>query len=235
MTLAEIRTAVRNLINEQSTDVGALLDGNTILDEFINAAVEDVVLDLLPFMMDQFMTTETVTLIAAQANYTLTNSFWAIYKIERNVSGEKPKEIQIIDPLEFQEKFNVGDTAEYPDYCYFLGDTLYFAPTPDTAVTNYAKVYLIRPEAASMAVGGPAYIPRPAHRLIVYKACALVATMSEAKVPFTIFEGLYANRLEKTRRVWIRRFQSKPRFVRKSIAERTLKQTDSADKDNDWL
>ncbi len=236
VTLAEIRTAIRNLINEQSTDTGALLDsGNAILDEFINAAAEDVVLDLLPFMMEQFMTTETVTLVADQANYTLTASFWMIYTVQRNVSGERPINLEYIDPMDRSVVDESGATEEYPQGYYFLGDTIYFVRTPSTAVTDFAKVWLIRPEAAAVPVAGPSYIPRPAHRLIVYKACSSIATMIEsvsASVP--IFEALYADRLTKVRGIWIRRFQSKPRHVRESIAKRTRASFYDPDKDNFW-
>lgn len=51
MTLAEIRTAVRNLVNEQSTDTGALFPAdNVLLDWFINQASVQVAIDLYEFM-----------------------------------------------------------------------------------------------------------------------------------------------------------------------------------------
>ena len=43
MTKAEIRLAIRNLLHEQSTDAGALLpSSNTLIDDFMDDAVEDI-------------------------------------------------------------------------------------------------------------------------------------------------------------------------------------------------
>jgi len=233
MTKSEIISATRNLVNELSTDSGALLSDTGNLLEYVNDAMEHVVLDLVDIMPDQFLTSETVTLIANQANYTLTASFWQIYKVEKNVTGEAPREIPIINQLDKTYWMNVGDTESEPTACYFIGDTLYFIKTPSAAATDYAKVWLIRPEAATMATAGPSYIPAPAHRLIVYRAAELVATMLECSP--TLFIKLYDQRLEKVRRTWAARYRSQPRFVQGSIEERMARSSrDSTLFDTDW-
>lgn len=234
MTQAEIRASIRYHINEQSTDVGAWMPSTTIIDEFINSAVEHVVLDLIPIMPGQFLTTETITLVADQADYTLTAEFWQVYKIEKNVSSDTPREIEIIDPLEMQFHTTVGETEAEPKACYFMGDTLYFVPTPSAASTDYAKAYLVRPEVVTMVSGGPSYIPRVAHRMIVYKACEHAAIMQE--IGGSPFGRLYDDRYKLVRRTWTARYQTKPRFVQTAQHERIIHDSrERAVYDHGWL
>jgi hypothetical protein len=233
MTRAELITDVRNLIGEASTDTGALLSDAGNLLTFLADAAEQVVLDLCGIMPSQFLTSENVTLVAGTANYTLSNEFLQIWKVERNVTGEKPVEIPIIDPIEMQNYLaEVGDTE--PDYhaCYFVGNTLYFVPTPSKAVTNYAKVWEIDPEASAVPTAGPTYIPRVAHRLIVYQACAIIATMLERDT--TPYLTLYARRLQMVEKVWHGRFQSQTRFVREAAGDRRGRIGSTEDRDGNW-
>lgn len=226
MTLAEIKTATRNLVNVQSTDTGATLT-DTILTDVVNDAAEEVVLDLVPIMLHQFLGTENITLVAGTANYSLTAEFLQIYKIEKNVTDDSPTEITIIDPLDKQFVHTIGETIEEPIYCYFIGNAIYFVPTPSAAKTNYAKVYFVRPEAATIVTDGPTYIPRIAHRLIVYKAATNAGIMYDADVGPYI--ALYQKRLMAITRVWAERYHQKPRFVRPSVHERaTLDARDRA-------
>ncbi len=219
MTKAQIRTAIRNLVNEQSTDAGALMPtGDSIIDNYIEDAVEEVVLDLLPYMPRQFCGTENISLTADEPDYTLSALWWQIYKIARNTTGKTPREIQIIDPLEEQFYTSVGDTEDSPDQCYILGDTITFVKTPSADKTDYAKVFFVRPEAVTIPDTGPAYIPRAAHRMIVYKACALACMMVEALAGH--FIALYEKRKASFLRVWAAREHQKPRFVRDSIFDR---------------
>lgn len=235
MTKAQIRTAVRNLINEQSTDSGALLGpGNTILDEYIEDSVEETVLDLLPYMPRQFCGTENITLVAGTAGYTLTAEWWQIYKIARNTTGKTPREIQIIEPLEEQFYTSVGDTEENPDQCYILGDTITFVKTPSTNKTDYAKVFYVRPEAVTMPDTGPAYIPRAAHRMIIYKACVLACVMIEAIAGN--FTALYEKRKAAFLRTWAAREHQKPRFVKPSVCDRVAySDREGVFYDLDWI
>ena len=205
MTKAQLVTSTRALVNEVATDSGALLsDAGNLLD-FMNDAAEQVVLDLIPVMPTQFLTTENVSLVASTANYTLTTPFWMIYKVERNVSASAPIEIEVINALELRHYLaTVGATSAAPEACYFMGDTLYFVPTPSVNVSNYAKVYLVRPELATVPTDGPTYIPSPAHRLIAYKAAKLCATLLEADG--TRFEELYQSRLASVKTLWKSRF-----------------------------
>lgn len=218
MTKAQILSQARYLINEVSGDTGALLSDTGNLLDFVDDAMEVLLMELLPFMPLQFCGTENITLVADQANYTLTAEWFMIYKIERNVTDKSPREIEIIDPLQHQYYTNVGETEASPAQCYILGDTFYFVKTPSTATTDYAKVYFVRPEATTIPTAGPTYIPRPFHRCIGYMAAALAAQFMGADP--TGFIGLYQKRLEAGKRVWFGRFQSQPRFVQASIHER---------------
>lgn len=234
MTKAQILQSVRNLTNEVSTDSGALLDDDENLLDFVEDATEEVVLDLLPHIPRQFCGTENISLTANTADYTLTAEWFQIYKIARNTTDKTPREIQIIDPLEEQFYTSVGDTEENPDQCYILGDTITFVKTPSTAKTNYAKVFFVRPEAVTMPDTGPAYIPRAAHRMIVYKACALACFMSSAIAGH--FITLYEKRKSAFLRTWAAREQQKPRFVRDSVFDRTSHfDLEAAFYDLDWI
>ncbi len=63
VTLAEIRSAVRNYIREQSAETGALFAAdNTLLDFFINAACKIVVMDLARNAPENFLASEDVSL-----------------------------------------------------------------------------------------------------------------------------------------------------------------------------
>jgi hypothetical protein len=232
MTLAQILTDIRNLIGEESTDAGALLSDTGNMLTFVSDAQEQTVLDLMSFMPSAFLGSENVSLVAGTANYALTGPLWQVWKVERNVTGESPLEIKIIDPSEIQYHMYTGDTAADPTGCYFIGDSIYFVPTPSTSVTNYAKVWMIKPEAATMATGGPALIPAVAHRLIVYQTCSLIATLLERDP--SPYMALYARRLQMVNRVWAGRFQSQTRHVRPASGERQGIIRNSEDNDVGW-
>lgn len=90
MTKAEILSAVRYLVNEKSTTAGAHLDDAGNLLEFVQSAVEDVVMDLMKFMPGQLAVAENISLIANQANYTLTTSFGKSTR-SRRTSPARPR------------------------------------------------------------------------------------------------------------------------------------------------
>jgi hypothetical protein len=232
MTRAEILADVRNLINEASGDAGALLSDTGNMLTLLADAQEQSVLDLMPIMPTAFLGNENVTLIAGTANYALTGPLWQVWKVERTVTGESPIEMTIIDPADLAYYMDTGDTEADPTVCYFMGDTLYFVPTPSTAKTNYAKVWIIKPEAVTMASGGPTLMPAVTHKLIVYQMCALIATMLERDP--SPYMALYARRLQMVAKVWNARFQSQPRFVRPAVTERQAYHGNSEDYDRDW-
>jgi len=236
MTLAELVTTTRGLCNEISTDSGALLSDTGNLLEFLNDAQEQVLLDLIPIMPGQFTVTENITLIAGTQSYALATNpdFWQIWKIAKNVSGEPPRELDPIDPLDEPYYTEVAETDSEPTAYYVLGQTIYFVPIPSASTTAYAKVWLVRPEAVTgLVTAGPSYIPKIAHRLIAYQAAALIATMLE-KDPAPFIQ-LYARRLSKVVEVWNARLQNKIRTVRESVAERSAFNSGlSYDRDLDW-
>jgi hypothetical protein len=91
---------------------------------------------------------------------------------------------------------------------------------------------MIKPEAVTMVAGGPAMIPAVAHRLIVYQACVIIATMLERDT--TPYLTMYARRLQMVQRVWAGRFQSQTRFVRPAANERQGIIRSSEDNDLEW-
>lgn len=232
MTKTELLAAVRNIVGEQTGDAGALLVDATNLTEFVQDATEQTVLDLLPVMPSAFRSSENVTLIAGTPNYALTGPILQIEKVERTVTGDPPIELEIIDPIDLAYHGETGDTEVDPHAVYFIGDSIYFVRTPAEAKTNYAKVWFFKSEAATMVSGGPALIPSYAHRLIVYKACAIIATMLERDT--NPYMALYAHRLGMVTKVWNGRFQSQTRFVRPSAHERQGYRGSSEDKDTGW-
>ncbi len=233
MTRAEIISSTRYLVNEISTDSGALLDDSGNLLDLLNDAAEIVTLDLLKIMPGQFLTTETVSLVAGTQAYTLTAKFWQIYKVAKNISGEYPRELDAIDPLDEPYYMEVAGTDSEPSAYYMLGDTIYFVPIPSATTATYAKVWLVRPELAALPSAGPTYIPAVAHRLIAYQMAALIATMLE-KDP-SPFIQLYNQRFAKVAEVWNARLQSKIRTVRESVAERSIFSAGiPTDRDVDW-
>ena len=232
MTKAELLQSVRYIINESSTDTGGLLGDTTNLLEFVQDAVEQTVLDLLPVMPSTFRSSENVTLIAGTAGYALTGPILQIEKVERTVTGDRPTELEIIDPIDFAYHTETGETEADPHAVYFVGDTVYFVRTPSTAVTNYAKVWFYKAEPSTLGTDGPTMIPSYAHRLIVYKACAIIATMMERDT--SPYMALYAHRLSMVTRVWAGRFQSQTRHVRESSHERHGYRGSSEDIDRAW-
>lgn len=234
MTRAQIITSVRNLVNEISSDSGVLLEDEGNLLEYVNDSMEQVVMELMEFMPEQFLIPETISLVANQPNYTLSTPFFQIYKVEKNTTDEAPREIQVVNQIEKPYWGNVGETETEPTACYFRGDTLYFWPTPSVTTANYAVAWLIRPELETMPVNGPTYIPRSAHRLIVYRTAQLIATLLEANTGN--FEKLYALRMYAVRQTWLRRVRSQPRFVMPSVEERAARSgRDSTLYDKGWL
>jgi len=220
MTRAEILASIRNIVNEQSTDSGALLadDGNLL--DFAYDAAEQVVIDLLPHMPMMFCVTEDVNLVADDDDYDITAEFLQVYKVERNVSGKSPKEIPIIDPLKHQFYAKTGETTDYPWAVWFQGSTMYVRPTPNQNTTGYIRLYLVVPEAVAIPETGPEYIPRIAHRLIVYWGAYLCAT--SIGVDPTRYLVLYQKRLGQTLKAWRDRYQQEPRFVRESVTDRMV-------------
>ena len=179
--------------------------------------------------------TDTVTAESVGEEITITelNPFYQIFKIERNVSGQSPREIDIIDPLEHQFVTTVGQTEAAPTSCWFEGDTLYFKKTPSTTVADYAKVYLIPGEAVTIPTNGPKIIPQPFHSCIAYWAALIIANMlGQTPAPFNY---LYNKKMKSGMQVWDLRYQQKPRFVRESVVDRVYtSDLERAFTDKDW-
>lgn len=217
MTLAQIRTAIHNILKEYSTDSGALLEsGDVLIDDFISAAAEDVVLDLVQFLPESFLTSENVTLVADTQNYTLSTEYLQIWSAQKNVSDDSPCPIYEIPIVDRELYEYVGQTDPEPLRFYRKGDDVYFVPTPSAAVTDYAKFWLVAAETAAMVTAGPVYIPRVAHRLIVYKASELIAIMCGDKKVEASLTRVYEMKFGRVRGVLGVRNQSQPRFLRGS-------------------
>lgn len=233
MNESDLINATRNLCNEMARDSGALLSDGANIVEFLNDALEIVTLDLIDSMPKQFLATETITLVANQANYDLTAEWWMIYKIERNITNQPPTAIEVINVLDKSDYMTIGETDAEPEKVYLQGDTFYFVPTPSAAHTDYATVYYVAVEATTIPNAGPTYVPRVFHRCIAYKAAELVAVMLEASpAPFV---RLYNERMAKGMRVWNARIQQDPKFINSSVyLRRSRDARDTAFYDVDW-
>ncbi len=162
---------------------------------------------------------DEVTAEGAANSITITQQdpFLQIDKVERYVTGQPPREIRIIDSLDLQDHTNIGDSEADPDACYFIGDTMYFVETP-SAAKEYVRVWMVRQEPTTIPNTGPKYIPRIAHRLIVYRTMLNIGELEGVSV--ARFGRLYDERLKKITRVWAGRYQQEPRFVRPSVSSR---------------
>ena len=236
MTKAQILQAVRDIVNEQSGDAGALLDNAGNLAGFLDDAVEQVVLDLVDTYPNELLTYEDVSMLANVKTYVLTKEFWQILKIAKTVAGENETEMDVIDPLSQQYMETHDETSPRPYGVFLIGNTLYVYPTPSAAITDYIRVWGIRPEAVAMPdPTGPAYLPRVTHRLIVFWAASLVAEMFGAKNTAGRFLALYSNRLEKIKTMQKGKFQQAPRFDRESVVERATRDVrERVFVDEDW-
>lgn len=233
MTKAQILQAVRYLVNELSTDVGALLDDAGNLLGFIDDAIEQVVMDLVSTYPNELLTYEDVSMVANTPNYTLTTEFWQIYKIEKTVAGENETEIDVMDQLSIQYVKTHDETNARPYAANIINGVLWVYPTPSEAITNYVRVWGIRPEAVVLPDLGPTYLPRYTHRLIVFWAASLVASMIGAAPDRYML--LYQNRLNQVKTLQNDKFQQAPRFVRESVVERTTRDTrEKVFVDLDW-
>jgi hypothetical protein len=216
MTKAEMRTAVRSLVAEAQTDVGALFPSdNVMIDFFIDSALELVVMDLADLMPHRFRTSENVSLTANVAYATLSAEYLQILAVERNVTSKNPRPIEIVEDInDLQNFMYVGETKDEPRAVYFDATKIYFAPTPSTTTASWLKVWGIAMEAATMAVTGPAYLPRPAHRLVVFKALELIAAMDESNT--TKWYIIYNKFLKQVERICGSYIQAQPRFIKGS-------------------
>jgi len=218
MTLAELRTAVRNLTREWSDDSGTLFPSdNVLLDFYINFACEDVVLDLVEFMKEDFLTYEDISLAADDFDYDLTAEWLMMWSLQRKVTDKSYRDIPYI-PVNDRPDY-VGETAEDPVGFFLKGTTIIFVPTPSAAKTDYARAWIVVPEAASMADTGPVYIPRMAHKLIPLDAAILIGYMNDREVGSIV--ALYKLQHKRVIDSLTNRIQQQPQFIRPSVFSRT--------------
>lgn len=219
MTLAQLRTAIRNIVKEWDTDSGTLFpSNNTMLDFYINWATEDVALELADYIPTDFLDYEDITLVADQNNYDLTAEWLQIWAMQKNVSDESPKIIPYIPVHSRAYKEYVGQTSSEPAGWYLDGTTIMFTPTPSTAKTDYARCWIIVPEGESVGANGPTYIPRIAHKLIVLEAAILVGTMNGVELRDLMI--LYKMQFERVTNVLAYRIQQQPNFLQDSMFSR---------------
>ena len=227
MTLAALRAALRYIVKDWETDSGTLLPSdNTLIDIYLNWATEQVTLDLADLLPETFLTYEDVSLIADTPTYTLTAEWLQIYAIQKNVTSESPKLIPYRDIKLLPFKGYTGETAEHPKCWYLKGNSIGFWPTPNTAKTDYARVWIIQPEAATIGTDGPTIIPRIAHKLIVIQAAILIGVMNEVSI--SNLEMLYARMLNKVVGILGYPVQQQPRFLGESVLD--LESVEARDK-----
>jgi len=317
MTKEEMRTFTQNIIRSYVGNAGSWLkDDNTILDSFLDDALEDTVLDLMLARPQWFLKTRLISLVADQQAYSLaatlsgdgiafvdsdpdtitdtgegfvdagfeagmtieitgaTNSennakftiesvaagtltldeddsltaegagntivitqqdpVWMIWNILRNVSNQQPRDIEIIQTDEQHYFGNVGETEATPMQAMVIGNQIYFVKTPSTATSNYAKVWLVRPEAFTLPTNGPKYLPRPAHSLVCLKAAAKISVMRKGNP--AIFESLYKDKKDKILKLFRRFNQQGAEYVKPGYSERIMRDDrEAAFYDLDWV
>jgi hypothetical protein len=217
MTEAEIRTAVHNLVKEYSTDTGALLGAdNTLIDFFIDTAMDVVVIDLVEYCPEEFVTDEDVDLVADTATFTFSNTNWIqIRAAHKNEDDESKTPIQYIEQTDLDKFSYVGQTDADPLHFTRKGGTMVWLPTPSGAVTDYAKFWLILGD--SMAESGPSLIPSIAHRLIPMMAANIILITFESTEANNIFR-LYQYMLRKVGSLLRHRMQFQPQYLRRDPA-----------------
>jgi len=213
MTLAELRTALRNITKEWEDDAGTLLpSNNTILDFYLNWAAEDVVLDLVEFMPEDFLTYEDISITAAAgAEYDLTAEWTHIWAMQRKIT-DRSWELIPYTPVTDRDDYD-GETAEDSEGWFLKGTTIIFWPTP--SATKTVRCWIVIPEAASIATGGPVYIPRMAHKMIVLDAAILIGYMNDRDIAGPV--ALYKLQHERVKNSLTNRVQQQPQFVRPSV------------------
>lgn len=213
MDLAAIRTAVRSLIKETQTETGTLFPSdNVLLDFYINLAMEYVVLDLAHFLPNNFLLAENISLVASTSAYSLTATPLRILAVLRNETNESQQQVPEVKIWDFSRVQTKGETYEFPKGWYLTGEkTMNFIPIPSTAKANGVTVWMIAREAASMASGGPVYIPTGAHYLIPVKACYFICVMNAADTRG--FERMYGDLFQKVIMIYGNRNQGEPRFL----------------------
>lgn len=215
MTLEEIRTAVRNLTKEWETDAGTLFpDDDILLDFYINWACEDIVLDLVEFMQEDFLTYEDITLAADDFDYDLTAEWLQIWAMQRLIT-DKSYQLIPYTPLADRRDY-VGETAEDPRGWFLKGTQIIFWPTP--SATRTVRCWIVGTEVASMVAGGPAYIPRMAHKLIPLDAAILIGYMNDREVGNIV--ALYKIQKDRVIGSLTNRVQQQPQFLRPSAYSR---------------
>ncbi len=212
MTLAELRTAVRNITKEWETDSGSLFpSGDVVLDFFINWACEDVVLDLVEFMPDDFLTYEDITLAADDNDYDLTAEWLSIWAMQRKIADQSYQLIPFI-PVTDRHDYD-GETAEDPEGWFLKGTTIIFLPTP--SATKTVRCWIVGTEVASMVATGPAYIPRMAHKLIPLDAAILIGYMNDLDIRGPV--ALYKIQKDRIINSLTNRVQQQPQFLKPSV------------------
>lgn len=217
MTLADLRTAVRNFVREQSAETGALFDStNTLLDYFLGSAYDAVMLDMARECPERTLTYEDLTLTANTATTTITKEWIQIWTINKTVSGETNRPIPYIPyQQEMLAKYQ-GETKEDPDAWSISGNNVLWLPTPSATRASYARAWLV-PSESSIPVAGPTYLPRIAHRLIPLQAMVLICTMLET--PASSWLALYELLLKKVSLTLGMPVQGQPRVIAPAFSE----------------
>ena len=179
MTEAQIRTAVRNMLREQSSDTGALFPaGDVLLDDMIDMALDMVVMDLVEQggeLPENFIEAEELTITADTRTTTPTNtSILQVWSANKNVSDETPLPLTKVPWAEHDRYEYKGQTDAAPKHYSMVGDVVHWIPTPASTVADYAKFLFIMQ--AEITGGAVTRIPAAAHRLIPLKAVIVAAT-----------------------------------------------------------
>ena len=189
MTLDEIRVAVRGITKSWAEDEDTLLPSdNVLLDMFINWACEDVVLDLVEYMPEDFLTYEDISLVADDNDYDLTAEWISIWAMQKKVTDENYILIPYA-PVADRGDY-VGETAEDPKGWFLKGTTIIFWPTPSTAKTDYIRCWIIAPEVEAMTADARTFTVDSSNKYIdVYKVEGYGGTDQTATLTVGTYSG----------------------------------------------
>ena len=144
---------VRDIINTALYDIGVVPPGSEPSDEFAVLALTELIslLNILTVegLMFHAFTIDILTLVPAQASYTISTEVGSNFLIERPAKihsafirvDNQDTTVEVFNSMNEYNEYSLKNTQGMPDKVFYhaLAPTgkLYFYPTPDTAYTCY--------------------------------------------------------------------------------------------------
>lgn len=221
MTLLEIRTQIRSIIDEKQ-ETAVLL--NSELNNYINARYHTLCNEIVELHEDYFLTTATASIVANQQSYNLpqdSSSRNEVMRLKRVEIAYDGSNWHIAYPIDLTEKIDTEsqDTAysTFQPYYFLMGNTINFLPTPDTARTDKIKYWYVERQANLSADTDIPAIPDEYHHVIVYGAAADAKRMEGDVADYALVQDLenkFEQELVRMRKTIQPRVIQTPKFVK---------------------